>query len=200
MASEAEIVYRLTEASLTSPERQRSLHDFAEATGWYPSDEMVEYPGTEQFANGHLLVEHGMANTAVISFLKPDRQFAVLDHTSQLRLLELSYNNLVDWHLLPDTRGLTAIYNRTDPPRDFRVDDREAWRADAFAKISGRKVRPELRALDDEFISTVSHWKRVIGGEIKTGVTNEHLSALFNVLLIPVFITERTTLDRYSDA
>ena len=170
MASAAEIVYRLTEATLTSTDRQRSLHDFAEEAGWYPSDELVDYPGTEQFANGHLLVEHGMANTAVISFLKPDRPFNVLDKPSQLRLLELSYNNLVDWHLLPDSRGLTALYNRTDPPHDFRIENRDAWRAEAFAQISGRKVRPELKALDkvrpelkaldEAFISTVSYWKR----------------------------------------
>lgn len=183
MASTAEIIYRLTEASLTSHERQRSLHDFAREAGWYPSDELAEYPGTEQFANGHLLVEHGMANTAVISFLRPDQPFTILEKASQLRLLELSYNNLVDWHLLPDGRGLTAIYNRADPPRDFRFDDREAWRADAFDQISGRKVKPEFKALDDAFVSTVSFWKRVIGGEIGTSATNERLSALFNVLI-----------------
>lgn len=179
----AEIIYRLTEASLTSHERQRSLHDFAREAGWCPSDELVEYPGTEQFANGHLLVEHGMANTAVISFLKPDRPFTVLEKASQLRLLELSYNNLVDWHLLPDRRGLTAIYNRAEPPRDFRFDDREAWCADAFAQISGRRVKPEFKALDDAFVSTVSFWKRVIGTEVGKAATNERLSALFNVLI-----------------
>lgn len=183
MASTAEIIYRLTEATLTSLERQRSLHDFAQEAGWYPSDELVEYPGTEEFANGHLLVEHGMANTAVISFLKPDRSFRILGRSSQLRLLELSYNNLVDWHLLPDGRGLTAIYNRADPPRDFRLDDHEAWRADAFAQISGRKVKPEFKALDDAFVSTISFWKRAIGGEVGTLATNEKLSALFNVLI-----------------
>jgi methylase of polypeptide subunit release factors len=183
MASTAEIIYRLTEAVLPSQERQRSLHDFAQEAGWYPSDELVEYPGTEHFANGHLLVEHGMANTAVISFLKPDCPFGILDKSSQLRLLELSYNNLVDWHLLPDARGLTAIYNRADPPKDFRIDDRDAWRADAFARISGRKVRPEFKALDDAFVSTVSFWKRAIGGELGSQATNERLSALFNVLI-----------------
>lgn len=183
MSSTAQIVYRLTELNLPALERQRSLHDFAQAAGWYPSDELVEYPGTEDFANGHLLVEHGMANTAVISFLKPDCDFTVLNRTSQLRLLELSYNNLVDWHLLPNPRGLTAIYNRTDPPRDFRFTDKDAWRADAFAQISGAKVRPELKALDDAFISTVSYWKRAIASELRTAISNEHLSALFSSLI-----------------
>ncbi|HRX86167.1 MAG TPA: N-6 DNA methylase, partial [Phycisphaerae bacterium] len=183
MAPATEIVYRLTEATLTAEERQRSLHEFAEETGWYPSDELLEYPGTEHFANGHLLVEHGMANTAVISFLKPDYPFSILDKPSQLRLLELSYNNLVDWHLLPDSRGLTAIFNRTDPPSDYRVDTRDAWRADAFAQVSGRKVKPELKALDSAFISTISFWKRAIGAEVGTTATNEHFSALFNVLI-----------------
>ncbi|HEV3137327.1 MAG TPA: N-6 DNA methylase, partial [Pirellulales bacterium] len=97
--------------------------------------------------------------------------------------MELSYNNLVDWHLLPNSRGLTAVYNRTDPPLTFYSADREAWRADAFAQITGRKAKPELKALDDAFISTVSFWKRVIGAEVGKQATNEKLSALFNVLI-----------------
>ncbi|HXY36591.1 MAG TPA: N-6 DNA methylase [Planctomycetaceae bacterium] len=183
MATAAETVYRLTEVTLSSAERQRCLHDFAEATGWYPSDELVEYPGTEQFANGHLLVEHGMANTAVISFLKPDAPFPLLDKGNQIRLLELSYNNLVDWHLLPDSRGLTAVYNRTDPPSNFRADYVDAWRADAFAAVTGRTIRPDLKALDDAFIAMISYWKRAIGGEIGRAAGNEHYSALFNILI-----------------
>jgi methylase of polypeptide subunit release factors len=183
MASATEIVYRLTQASLTASERQRSLHDFAEATGWYPSDEIVEYPGTQQYANGHLLVEHGMASTAVISFLKPESNFSRLASIEKLRLLEISYNNLVDWHLLPDATGLTAVYNRTDPAGEFRAVGPDAWRAEAFANVTDHRARPELKALDDALISTISYWKRAIGGELGKRATNERLSGLFNVLI-----------------
>jgi tRNA1(Val) A37 N6-methylase TrmN6 len=183
MATTADIVYRLTEANLGSAERQRSLRDFADATGWFPSDQMVDYRGTETFTNGHLLVEHGMANTAVISFFNSTRPYGTLERHERIRLLELSYNNLVDWHLLPDMRGLTAVYNRTDPPRDFRFEGHDKWRAEAFDVITDQHVRPELKALDDAFVSTVSFWKRAIAADLGRRATNERLAALFNVLI-----------------
>ena len=70
MTSPNDIVVRLTERSCLAPQRRRDLQSFAEEAGWKPSDEIDEYPGTEEFANGHLLVEHGLDNAAVISFLR----------------------------------------------------------------------------------------------------------------------------------
>lgn len=185
MASAQEIVFRLTQqTTLSAPDRRKSLRDFAEETGWCPSDELEDYPGTERFANGHLVVEHGMANTAVITFLKPDCDFGRLEGREKLGLLELSYNNLVDWHLLPDMHGLTVVYNRTDPATTTRFEDRECWRVEAFERVTSQHAKPELKALDDAFVSTISHWKRAIGGELGKKVTNSNLSGLFNTLIL----------------
>ncbi len=73
-----DIVFRLTEPSLPASQRRPALRAFAAAHGWLPSDELEEYPGLEAIANGHLVVEHGLANTAVITFLKADSSFSRL--------------------------------------------------------------------------------------------------------------------------
>src|SRR5215211_2778171 len=101
MISSYDIVTSLTEQALPSNERRKLLRQFAESTGWVPSDELEEYPGTGAVANGHLLVEHGLANTAVISFLRPNIRYHALAPEDRIRLLEISYNNLVHWHLFP---------------------------------------------------------------------------------------------------
>src|SRR5438105_657333 len=117
MADSYEIIIRLTTQSLPDSERHRVLREFASTNGWNPSDQLTEYRETRDYASGHLLVEHGLTNTAVISFLKASKApFKGLSENEQRRLLSISYNNLVDWHLFPDPNGLTVVYNRVDPP------------------------------------------------------------------------------------
>jgi SAM-dependent methyltransferase len=159
---------------------------FARENGWRPSDKIDVYPGTEDIANGHILVEHGLANAAVLSFLKDTHPFASLGRSEQLRLLSLSYNNLVDWHLFPDPLGLTAVYNRTQPPSPLRlsIDEYpEVWRAASFDMVSGRRPNPNLPSLDDALVRTLSDWKRRLPTEAGAGVDNSNISALFNGIL-----------------
>lgn len=185
MPQQADPIFRLTECTLPSAERRKALREFAVANGWYPSEAIDEYAGTQATANGHLLVEHGMANTAVITFLKPERSYEGLSHGEKRRLLGLSYNNLVDWHLFPDTHGLTLVYNRTDPPAVHREDDQVAWQADAFERVTGEQsLSPQLKALDESVVSTISFWKRALAAELGGVVSNEDLSALFNTVIL----------------
>src|SRR5687767_12543642 len=104
-----ETVLRLTTAELPSSQRRIALREFALLNGWRPSDEMDEYPGTERIANGHLVVEHGLDNSAVITFLRADSPFLALNRTEQNRLLCISYNNMVDWHIFPERDGATFV-------------------------------------------------------------------------------------------
>jgi len=180
------IVVQLTEESPPGPERRRALQEFARVNGWRPSENIEEYPGTSALANGHLVVEHGLANTAVISFLKSSSPFGDLGRSSKLQLLCLSYNNLVDWHFFPDREGLNWIYNRTDPPFEGRLSVHEVpdtWSAQAFDRVVGRRPNPSVRALDDALISTISDWKRKLALELPQAPRNEELSALFNAIL-----------------
>lgn len=179
-------ILQLTDPGLPASRRQYALREFAVENDWLPSDQIDEYPGTESFSNGHLVVEHGLDNTAVISFLKNDHPFQHLNLDEKLRLISISYNNLVDWHLLPDRHGMTVIYNRTKPFSVNFVSNSElenVWRAEAFDKIVGRKPNPNIKSLDDALIQTVSFWKRVLASEPGNNVKNENISSLFNAII-----------------
>ena len=186
MPSLYKIVTRLTEQTCAPSERRRDLHMFAELAGWKPSDEIEEYPGTEDFANGHLLVEHGLDNAAVISFLRRDHPYEELDAGSRLRLLSMSYNNLVDWHFLPDSRGLTIIFNQTKPATRtyrFRVEEPDVWQADSFESVTANRPSSHFKALDDTLIATIRFWKKALRADLGQDATNERISSLFNTLI-----------------
>ncbi len=180
------LVLELVTSRGTGPERRRLLNLFAESNGWFPSDHLEDYFGTEEFAAGHLLVEHGLQNTAVITFLRSHRPLASLDRKSLRRLLGLSYNNLVDWHLFPDPNGIAVVSNRfREPqPRYFAMHRYpNSWRADFFDTLTADEGRPELSRLDQAIIDTVSFWKREMSFQLRRKVRNENISALMNSIL-----------------
>src|ERR1700730_10069381 len=96
MPSYYDIVAQLTSSSLPDADRILLLNDFAYHFGWTPSDSL-DVSNVGDFANAHLVVEHGLENSAVISFLR--RRYSDLDFQEKVRLLNVSYNNLVDWHV-----------------------------------------------------------------------------------------------------
>ena len=69
MTGAYETIMQLTSKELPELDRSRSMNDFAFSLGWQPSDHLVD-PKTSEFANAHLLVEHGLENTAVFTFLR----------------------------------------------------------------------------------------------------------------------------------
>ncbi len=178
-------IWQLTEPGQSAMGRADVIRKFARDYRWRPSDEIVSYPGTEGYANGHLLVEHGLANTAVISFLHTTQPFLSLSTPDQNRLLSISYNNLVDWHLFPDRNGVSVVFNRASPWKPHYVataDNPDALRAESFEIVSGRRPNPNLPALDDALIRTVSFWRRVLASDL--GLTNETtaIAELFNAI------------------
>ncbi len=181
-----EIVLRLTNPELPTTQRRIALREFALLNGWRPSDEMDDYPGTRHIANGHLVVEHGLDNSAVISFLNRDRPFLQLERVEQNRLLCISYNNMVDWHVFPDLDGTTFVYNRVDPHYSRRISHAEqtdSWRVEAFDQIAGRKPNSNLKPLDDALMETISFWKRALSIELGKDVSNDSLATLFNAII-----------------
>lgn len=188
MANNYEIISLLTDPNLPSSQRRKALKDFADENKWLPSDEVDEYPGTEAFSNGHLIVEHGLNNTAVISFLKRSQPFGQLNEEQKLRLLSISYNNLVEWHFFPDLHGLTRVFNRIkslkDATRYISINEEEnVWRAEAFERITEKRPNPNVKSLDDALMETISFWKRALASELGSKVKNENISALFNSIL-----------------
>lgn len=186
MSPAQELVQRLTSPDLPVQEQRRSLQRFAREMGWRPSDR-VDDPITKSFAQVHLVVEHGLENTAVISFLS--KSFIRLSIEERKALLSLSYNNLVDWHISVDEVFATFLYNRTDPPKvvdrvDVFTESADALRGEMFEQMVGRRPTPNLPALDTALIQTISHWKRLLVSELAhRNITNVDLSALFNAII-----------------
>jgi hypothetical protein len=178
-------ISQLTNDNLSEDQRRLALRQFAQENGWHPSDEILDYRGTAQLASGHLLVEHGLDNSAVITFLSQSSQFTSLPYELQRVFLSLSYNNLVDWHLFPDRGGVLWVYNRSQPfaTKYVRLSEvPDAHRADSFDRLVGRKPNPNVPALDDALINTVSRWRRVLAAELKDFSDTSPIAELFNAI------------------
>lgn len=180
-------VVRLTSSASMLPPAERAvvLNDFAYNFGWTPSD-VLEIPSTSEFATAHLIIEHGLENQAVITFLQ--RRYSDLSYEERRRLLNISYNNLVDWHIQIEADQISYIFNRCDPERIVDVrrisrDNLENLRSRAFEQISGKRQNPNLPALDDALINTISFWKRNLYSEMSSSLSNRELSALFNAII-----------------
>jgi hypothetical protein len=163
------------------------LDDFAFELGWKPSDHL-SLPSTRDFATAHLIVEHGLDYTAVLSFLQRPYRFVDLTPAQQRLLASASYNSLIDWHISVDYDDVTFLYNRYRPP-DFHLVRRPLSRTDIsilqsskFHDVTRRHPAPDVLSLDLAVVQTISIWKRQIGGDIP-GVSNSALSALFNAIL-----------------
>ena len=180
-------VMQLTSAaSVLQPiDRPRILNDFAYSFGWTPSDSL-DIPSTRNFANAHLIVEHGLENQAVITFLQ--RPYKDINYEEKRQLLGISYNNLVDWHIQIEPDQILYVFNRFDlgkivETRPISRDNLENLRSRAFEEISGKRQNPNLPALDDALINTISFWKRNLYSELGNSVSNRELSALFNAII-----------------
>lgn len=182
MRGTPDLVSRLTSGQLSTYERRRSLKDFAHTLGWTPSEQM-EFLHLEDFSTAHLVVEHGLENAAVITFLS--QPFAGLSQFQRRSIVGLSYNNLVDWHICIDVNDATFLYNRAVPPKTRVVssDELEKLRRDAFDQVVGRRPNPNIPALDDALIKTISYWKRALAAELGSEVPNGQFASLFNGII-----------------
>lgn len=164
---------------------QSLIKSFAQQTGWNPSYFFDK--GGDSFANGHLVVEHGLENTAILTFL--NKSFNELDINERKSLLNLSYNNLVDWHISIDRNVITFIYNRAQYDKQIveeqriNLDTFENLRTEAFLQVIGKKPSQNTPALDAVLISTISEWKRKISSLLNNKIDNTALSGLFNTII-----------------
>ena len=183
-----ELIQQLTSEPASPFDRRRKLNDFAVEMGWRPSDQLT-LPGTEQFAGGHLVVEHGLQNSAVITFLRRPASYPALNSFQQKALLNASYNNLIDWHIAVDYDGVSFVYNRADPPsffsyrRQLSRDKTSQLSSYEFDSLSTDHPSPNVPALDTALVRTISLWKRQLSAEVK-GIGNEQISALFNSVIL----------------
>ena len=160
---------------------------FSQLLGWTPSD-LVHLPAADNIAAAHLVVEHGLENSAVLSFLRYPRRYGDLSFDEQRILLGISYNNLVDWHISITRDEVLYLYNRTDPPSIvFREaisrPTMDSLRSAKFDQITGKKPNPNIPALDTALIQTLSYWKRELSAASGYTLKNSNLSTLFNHII-----------------
>ncbi len=176
----------LTTDTPTVQDKPSLVDRFAYELGWDPSYYLR--PSKElDFTSIHLVVEHGLQNSAIISFLKIP--YYDLSINQKKELLNISYNNMVDWHINIERNKIIYIYNRYNPLENivtefiFSRDQYEKLRSEEFEKIIGKRPSPNIPTLDDSLISTISNWKRRLSSELNNKVSNEALSSLFNAII-----------------
>jgi hypothetical protein len=93
---------------------------------------------------------------------------------------------LVDWHVAIEAEAVSYVYIRTRTPTVVErksLLDESALRVEVFEQLLGRRPNPNIPALDDALIKTISDWKRSLAAELGQELPIRSLSALFNGIL-----------------
>lgn len=188
MTQAFQMVDRLTRDQLAFGGRRQLLAQFSYEFGWRPSD-FFDGGATSDLATSHLLVEHGLTYSAVLSFMRETREATGLKPDERRRLLSVSYNNLVDWHVWVDRRTVSYVYNRTEPPTVVQTaalsaSDYSSLDRTSFEAASLRRPTPNLPALDDAFIDSLGRWRLLLAAELDSSTATEASPALFNAILL----------------
>ena len=158
---------------------------FAKRLGWNPSY-FIE-PSINEKSNGYLVIEHGLQNSAIISFLKERNE--ELTVAEEEAFLSLSYNNLVNWHITIDSRYINYYYilnreNRKVETHKIEVgNEEEALKVSTFYEVIKKKPNSNVKALDDVLIENLSSWKRIFSSELNNEIDLISLSHLFNATI-----------------
>lgn len=184
--------------------RLMAMRGFAEQLQWTPSYEFQASFGVEA-SRDHLVVEHGLENSAIISFLKAPYLARDLD-VSQLRsLLAISYNNLIEWHIFVSQGDIRQINNLAETSSGDQIFSLS--RSDFEARLSAEQfdryasldsISRTLRPCDDALINVLSRWKRLLKADYPNA-DNSNISALFNAIIFTRGCEDRK-LDKRSRA
>ncbi len=93
----------------------------------------------------------------------------------------------MDWHIWIDQESVHCFHNRFDPPvatytERFNRSDFSALARAAFDQAVGRTRNPNVLALDDALLGTISSLKDILGLELPDA--KRSLSALFNAIIL----------------
>ena len=185
MQSAFDLVHALTDQATPTRQRRGLAEEFAHTFGWRPND-FLETQST--LATASLVVEHGLDNAAVLSFLPSDRSLRDIQVDERRSILGLSYNSLVDWHVWIDRNSIEYVYNRTNPPtalpaREFDQSDYSPLTKLVFDQATDRVPNPNVPALDAALMDTIYQWRRILRSEIGPSATNASMSSLFNAII-----------------
>jgi len=188
MTTGFDLISRLTSPTINPLEQGRMVKDFAQLLGWEPSERLDPTPNLQDVTHGHLIVEHGLENSAVITFLISPASQASLSSEQNRQILGISYNNLIDWHIYVERNQVTYIFNRIDPPepviqKRLSSSDIDGLRSTMLDQITGKAPNPNFPALDNALADTISYWKRNLAAELGNEPGLADYSALFNAII-----------------
>jgi hypothetical protein len=183
---------RIADAGTPPEQRIVSMRNFAEELQWNPSYEVQGNLGVVA-SSGHLIVEHGLENTATISFLKAPHSAAELDNMQLRALLSISYNNLIEWHLFISGTDVRWINNLADRTREAEADQVHSLSPSNFTRYlsaahldeleRAEAVQRSLKACDEALLQVITRWKLLLRADYPD-VGNRNFSALYNALIL----------------
>jgi len=185
MTQEFQIIDKLTQTKIVEFDKQRYLKDFSRLLGWEPSDKIETIKEIENISNGHIIVEHGLVQSAVITFLTTS--FDNLRIEQKQKILTISYNNLIDWHIYVQKDKVYYVYNRReniDPiVKNISENSVENIRSTMFSQIVDLAKNPNFPGLDDVLINNISFWKRILSAELGGKTKISDYAVLFNTIM-----------------
>lgn len=191
MTSLFDDLIRITSKDTEDQVRRFSVRSFAEQLNWTPSYEFEGSFGIDM-AGDHVVVEHGLSNSAVFSFIKSPHRASDLDQTQLRSLLSISYNNLVDWHVFVSQTDVRQINNLAKPTSDPLADQIFSLSSsDYFTRLNSdhlddafdtSSIRRSYQQCDDAVIQVISRWKSLLRSDYPSA-KNHNISALFNALI-----------------
>ena len=179
-----DVIRELTEPSTLVSRKRELSRQFCHEFGWRPND-FLELPGTLPAAN--LVVERGLDNSAMLSFLPQDRHLGSIRDEERREILSLSYNSLIDWHIWIDHEMVQCFHNLSRFPVPFFTQtfgqfDRSALERQTFDEAIGRAPNPNLPPLDSALLGKISDWRDILRLEIPSAYSS--VSALFNAIIL----------------
>ncbi len=185
MPSKLDYVIRLgKDASL--PERFSLINRFSNEFNWNPTGSLKQL-NLDPYGKTHLLVEHGLEHSAILTFVPEEVDFAALTPGDQLHSLSISYNNLVDWQLYINEKVVYSVFNRTDPPKIIKSEISEenttALRSETFQKLIRERQSPTQHALDDALIQTIRFWRIHLAAHLGGAIDVACIASLFNSII-----------------
>lgn len=161
----------------------------AECLDWRPTYVLADAPYVDKTVTCHIAVEHGVETPALITIATHEPSTSSAEWTRR-RLLEISFNQLIDWHLIVTPREVSLLASRLrDPLRDkFLLDENTAARLgrDHIRELGDEEPAWDYKAVDDYVVGALSRWQGILFEQVE-GSPSERLrriATLFNSLIL----------------
>jgi hypothetical protein len=182
---------RIVDPATALNQRAVAMRTFAEDLDWIPSYEITENTA-QDIVTGHLIVEHGLENAAAITFLKSPARSTDLRADYLKAILSVSYNNLLEWHLIISSTDAQWLNNLVDYRAGPAYETPMVVAPDTLynnvsflaltSTLKSKTVSRAIRPCDEAIIRVITRWKALLKADIPS-LVNRNISALFNAII-----------------